>query len=196
MKFIKKNFKIILAFFLGIILAGGVSIYAAIQYNASDVRYVKEGQSDANWIPVNEALDELYRKKNNIVLVGHGEAKIQTTTSLVFENVPSYVDDGSVLEIDNNNVFTTKKSGRYLFIYAAGSNIATATGGANTVYLRCYVDNGDFKDNEGKNSYIQHENASCSVYASYSQYNLNYYICNVDAGKTIYATAASDGGNI
>ena len=43
MKFIKKNFKIILAFFLGIILAGGVSIYAAIQYNASDVRQVKEG---------------------------------------------------------------------------------------------------------------------------------------------------------
>lgn len=57
MKYIKKNFKVIIAFILGAILASGVTVYAVI--NAGSINYTKEGTQIQN---VEQALNDLYEK--------------------------------------------------------------------------------------------------------------------------------------
>lgn len=59
MKFIKNNFKIIIAFILTIILTSSVSIYAAVKYNSNEVLYLA---SNGRNITVETALDDLYAK--------------------------------------------------------------------------------------------------------------------------------------
>ena len=59
MKILKNNIKLIIGFFIGLILAGGV-VYAAV--SASEIGYTRTGSSVKN---VSEALNELYTKYNN-----------------------------------------------------------------------------------------------------------------------------------
>ena len=59
MKFIKNNFKVIIGFVVGIILASSITAYA-YSYIASDISYTKDGTE----MSVEEALNDLYNKNN------------------------------------------------------------------------------------------------------------------------------------
>ena len=118
MKFIKKNFKIIIAFVMGIVLASGACIYAAYKYNSTEVVYKKQ---DGNEVSVKSALDELYSntKSSNIVLAAKGlrqfDAKERTATI-----IPNTEYDDNLFQISNNSLIV-KKAGKYLITYTAGS---------------------------------------------------------------------------
>lgn len=77
MKILKNNIKLIIGFFIGLILAGGV-VYAAV--SASEIGYTRTGSSVKN---VSEALNELYTKYNN------GELQYDTFDSNGYVNSPS-----------------------------------------------------------------------------------------------------------
>ena len=59
MKFLKKNLKVIIAFILGFILAGGIA-YAAVSISAGDIDYTTS--KNANIKNVGQALNDLYNK--------------------------------------------------------------------------------------------------------------------------------------
>ena len=77
MKILKNNIKLIIGFFIGLILAGGV-VYAAV--SASEIGYTRTGSNVKN---VSEALNELYTKYNN------GELQYDTFDSNGYVNSPS-----------------------------------------------------------------------------------------------------------
>lgn len=60
MKFIKNNFKIIIAFIIGVVLAGGI-VYATT--SAGEIEYTVEGRTDIS--TVSDALNDLYSKVPN-----------------------------------------------------------------------------------------------------------------------------------
>lgn len=57
MKFLKEKKGIIISFIIGVILASGISVYAAYKYSAIDVKYTDEKS-------VSGALDDLYEVYN------------------------------------------------------------------------------------------------------------------------------------
>ena len=137
MKFIKKNFKIIIAFVMGIVLTGSVVIFASVSYTADQVRYEKNG----NLISLDEALDDLYSMANNrnIVLVGHGETAF--VNSVTTETpITSTVDDSNILQI-SNDIFTTKKAGKYLIVQAVGSDSDGTTYCDYIAATKLYINN-------------------------------------------------------
>ena len=58
MKFIKNNFKVIISFIVGVILASSITVYAT-SYFAKDISYSKDGTEINN---VQDALNDLYLK--------------------------------------------------------------------------------------------------------------------------------------
>lgn len=62
-KILKNNIKIILAILITAVIAGGVSVYATYTYLAENVEYTK---ANGTKVSVEEALNELYNKNNNI----------------------------------------------------------------------------------------------------------------------------------
>ena len=68
MKFLKNNFKVIIAFILGLVLAGGI-VYAAV--SASEIEY-KNGKS------VEQALNELYGKTESSTLLWENQSPTST----------------------------------------------------------------------------------------------------------------------
>lgn len=87
MKFLKNNLKVIIAFILGLILAGGI-VYAAT--SAKEVTYTTA--KNGNIKNVEDALNELYAKKSENAGV-HGTVQLSTTesTKIVLGFKPSYV---------------------------------------------------------------------------------------------------------
>lgn len=81
MKFIKNNFKIIIAFIIGVVLAGGI-VYAAT--SASEIEYTVEGRTDINTVA--DALNDLYINKkisiDNLLnsSIESGDASTATTS--------------------------------------------------------------------------------------------------------------------
>lgn len=65
MKFLKNNLKLIIAFILGVILTGGI-VYAAV--SAREVSYTTD--KNINIKNVAEALNDLYNKKTQKVIIG------------------------------------------------------------------------------------------------------------------------------
>lgn len=111
MKFIKKNFKTIIAFVIGILLASSACIYAVYKYNSTDVVYEKQ---DGNEISVKSALDELYLMKENIS----------------FPSTPSE-------NLDSPSTQTNSWDASYTFTEDKYVMIVTRTGssGGNTTYI-------------------------------------------------------------
>ena len=68
MKFLKNNLKVIIAFIVGVILAGGI-VYAAT--SAKDVTYTTSKNGEIK--NVEEALNDLYNKKTSAVLLWTNE---------------------------------------------------------------------------------------------------------------------------
>ena len=103
MKFLKEKKGIIIAFILGLILAGG-TVYAVV--SASQVIYTTDKNAEIK--NVEQALNELYKIKNTTpILVGHGlnsySSGVTTETKVI-----GTLDNNEILEL-NNNIFTTKK---------------------------------------------------------------------------------------
>ena len=65
MKFIKNNFKIIIGFIVGVILASSITVYA-YSYYAKDISYTKPGTTTE--ISVETALNDLYNNQNATLL--------------------------------------------------------------------------------------------------------------------------------
>lgn len=58
MKFIKKNIKLIVGIFIGMLIVGSINVYAAYKYFATEVKYDDKS--------VSEVLDELYANKIDV----------------------------------------------------------------------------------------------------------------------------------
>lgn len=59
MKYIKKNFKIIIGLIIGMVMVSCISVYATYKYFANDVKYTNDKS-------VAQALDELYNNKKDV----------------------------------------------------------------------------------------------------------------------------------
>ena len=173
MYFIKKNFKIIMAFIMGIILTGSVVIFASVSYTADQVRYEKNG----NLIPLDEALDDLYSIANdrNIVLAGHGEIEYSSTITTETA-IPSTVDDSNILQV-SNNIFTIKKNGKYLIVGVTGcKDEDNMLSYKNDSQIKLLINN----------SYITKSNETdYFVSASQAGFDINYNIVNLNQSDTI-----------
>lgn len=64
MKRINNKFKIILVIIVSIIIFSGISGYAVYNYFAYEVKYEKEDGTETS---IEDALNELYSKKDNII---------------------------------------------------------------------------------------------------------------------------------
>ena len=78
--FIKNNIKIVIAFILGLIISG-IGVYAAILYASSDVGYDNTG-SGLTSTNVQDALDELYTKAQNMVPIDPDTFKTNTAKTV------------------------------------------------------------------------------------------------------------------
>ena len=77
MKILKNNLKVIIAFIVGVILAGGI-VYAAV-VSASEVSYTTA--KNANITNVQEALNDLYSKnQNNITITSTSISKVASAS--------------------------------------------------------------------------------------------------------------------
>lgn len=110
MKFLKNNLKVIIAFIVGVILAGGI-VYAAV-VSASEVSYTTA--KNANITNVQEALNDLY-SKNNVTITSTAISKV-ASASYTFQ------DDykAAIIYIQDN--------------YNSGSTWSTTCENANEIY--------------------------------------------------------------
>lgn len=201
----KKNVNLIIGIVLGILLTSGISVFATSatnHYLATEVIYSKNG----NNITVNQALNELYQNKretsdttkeittrgtqtldkyykninvntqSNLVLAGHGESSFQTTTTTE-TNVTSTLDNSNILTL-SNNIFTTKKAGKYLIVYAVGSDSQSNSAWPDySAYIKLYINSTSNLLNHWRATYV-----------------VNCIIQSLNKGDTIKATCYGNGG--
>ena len=110
MKFFKNNFKLIVGFIVGVILASGITVYA-YSYYAKDISYTKPGTETA--ISVEQALNDLY-------------TKTKREPSLVYSDLPTSYNDGSVIKTID------LEPGKYLLIVS----MANSEGFNNTLNVQ------------------------------------------------------------
>lgn len=89
MKFIKGNLKLIIGFLIGLILASGVSVYAAYSYFAKDISYTK---SDGTIISVEKAINDLYAGGNTAnVIAGTNNKRFKLIDEFTTNTSQGYV---------------------------------------------------------------------------------------------------------
>ena len=157
MKFLKNNFKIIIAFVLGVILTGGI-VYAAV--TASEIDYTTAKNSSVK--NVEQALNDLYSKVNNtsescefVGAYDTGKIKNSNSGELTISNVAAgkykivvmrtstngFSEQGTDTTIHNNANFTFTLDGTaslideknvYEITLNSNSNIVITAGSVGT----------------------------------------------------------------
>ena len=142
MKIFKNNFKLIIGFFIGVILASSIAVYAT-SYFAKDITY-KDGKN------VEQALNELYNKKDllwvnsnssvefanqklNIDLSGYTAIIILGKLTATNNDIKSYSyieigKNGKLEMYDTDGVYTT-----YRYVNVLSDGVDIGSGLASTV---------------------------------------------------------------
>lgn len=114
-KFLKNNFKLIIGFIVGVILASSITVYA-YSYFARDISYTKPGTETA--ISVETALNDLYSKANesniSINLVNEQPFSVYSGNSKTFD-IKTLTE--RYANLTNNSFFYTTD------FYASGNGI-------------------------------------------------------------------------
>ena len=124
MKFLRKNIKIISAFVLGLIISGGIVIYATSIYNATDIAYSENKN-------VAQALNELYDVSQLEARIEELENKFSDTTIYkgTVKNNYAAAQTTTVL-----NQFTCPKSGKIIAYTNTKTSSTTAVTGTAFYY--------------------------------------------------------------
>ena len=145
------------------IIFSGIGIYAATTYKASDIVYSPSNGTATN---VNEALNELYKMKNNNI-------DINTYTS----NFKIAVSSGTGTTTSTITVPTGTKTG-YLFVVSNAFFVPTLSLTGDGIKTQKLV--GTWQASQGSMK---------------AKHIINIYYCEFNEGKTITATGTAEGNN-
>ena len=138
MRLLKKNYKFIIGFVLGVLLASGVTAFASYTYFSSDVKYGNKS--------VEDALNEIYEYQNQTSKIYY----LGTGTS--FDVKSKLPDKYQQLSNDNFIVGTVSAPAKYAQ-YRAGNNHIYTSGGFKGFTLNKSYDSGTGKLTVSGNSY-------------------------------------------
>lgn len=127
----KKNLKILLAFILGMVLASGVTVYA-YSLLASDVKYVKEGETEE--ITIDQALNELYSKtSSNAQILSKGQVSSGASITVEVDSLILVESFGATSATNTEDLGYTNGD----WYGGVGGNIHVFKATGTTVTLSC-----------------------------------------------------------
>ncbi|MBQ1496274.1 MAG: hypothetical protein IIZ40_02845 [Bacilli bacterium] len=172
---IKKKYKVIISFFLGMFVAGTTVFAATYYFKATDTTYTNSN-STLSSTNVNDALDELYNKTKAMVNTGYisifSNLKFSSNKKIMASNymvcIDYYANNYSVVCFKYNNFNVEKYRIRRVF----GSGACTVTGGnfyasndpGTTTKVSCTANN--FTCEVQKTGYVYCGTAGKSCYIS------------------------------